>query len=287
MLNQRCCETNLYRQFGTRKVQLARFNWSKAAIVPAGGRAGKRRTSESNRNIARWPLPLRLLLLFLVGVSLGSLVNLGIYRLAYFRRRISPWSRTRGEVASRRWFDRLPVMGWLSLRREASIHGRGFWIRPMLVELFYGLGIVALYWWEVEQLALIPLEVRPLQGFLMPDAITLLHGQFLVQVVLLILLGAATFIDIDEQTIPDAVTVSGTLVALVLAAICHAGVLPGLQWDPQNARFADLILPLRFDYPEQANQLLASAVSLVIGLICYAAWCFALFRGIGGWGSVL
>jgi leader peptidase (prepilin peptidase) / N-methyltransferase len=225
---------------------------------------------------ARWPLSVRLVVLFLIGICLGSLVNLGIYRLAYLRRRISPWSRTRGEVPPRHWRDRLPVIGWLMLRREANIQGRGFWIRPMLIELFYGFGVAALYWWEVERLALIPPDVRPIGGFITQQAIVLLHWQFAVHVVLLVLLSVATFIDIDEQTIPDAITVSGTLIALILAAVCHAGTLPALQMNLQVPRFEDLLLPLRFDFPDEANQFLATILSLVIALVCYLTWCFAL-----------
>src|SRR6476660_9599707 len=173
-------------------------------------------------------MPLRLLGLFLIGACLGAAINLGIYRLAYLRRRISAWSRTRGRLPSRGWLDRVPIIGWWNLRREAKIHGRGFWIRPMLLELVFGLGIAALYWLEIGELAINRALAAP---GLQPgaNAITLLHYQFAIHVVLLALMAVATFIDIDEQTVPDAITIPGTIIGLSIAALCSAPVLPLLQ----------------------------------------------------------
>ena len=61
------------------------------------------------------PLPLRIVLLFLFGACLGAAVNLGIYRLAYLRRRISPWSYTLGPLKPRSGLDRIPILGWFGL----------------------------------------------------------------------------------------------------------------------------------------------------------------------------
>ena len=81
------------------------------------------------------PLPLRLAALAVVGVLAGSLVNAGIYALAWFSRPISPWQRAHPSAPPRRWSDFLPIVGWLGLSRETAIHGQGFWIRPLLIEL--------------------------------------------------------------------------------------------------------------------------------------------------------
>jgi len=220
-------------------------------------------------------MPLRLLGLFLIGACLGAAINLGIYRLAYLRRRISPWSRTRGRLPARGLLDRVPIVGWWNLRREAKIHGRGFWIRPMLLELVFGLGIAALYWLEIGELAI---NVAPQFPGVRPgaDAITLLHSQFAIHVVLLVLMAMATFIDIDEQTVPDAITIPGTIIGLFFAVLCSAPVLPLLQIAGQPPAAADLTSPLRFDYPTEATTFLASVWSLVLGLALYLGWCFAL-----------
>ncbi len=91
------------------------------------------------------PLPLRFALLFLAGACLGAAVNLGIYRLAYLRRRISPWSYTRGIVPPRNWLDRIPIVGWPGLARSigarprfldsADAHRTGFRARLALAVL--------------------------------------------------------------------------------------------------------------------------------------------------------
>src|SRR6185503_18758243 len=90
-----------------------------------------------------------------LGVLVGTQINRGIYRLAWFRREIGPWSQSHPEAPSRTSTDRVPIFGWWSLRREASIHGRGFWIRPLLLEVAMGFGFALLYWYEVDQGAVI------------------------------------------------------------------------------------------------------------------------------------
>ena len=77
------------------------------------------------------PESLQQALIFLLGLVGGTLANYVIYRFAYFNpRRISPWGLP-PEDSNRNGFDRIPVVGWLLLRRESNLHGRGFWIRPL------------------------------------------------------------------------------------------------------------------------------------------------------------
>src|SRR3954470_23476916 len=95
------------------------------------------------------PLSFQLGFLFVLGTVVGAQVNRGIYRLAWFPRAIGPWSLPDPAVLPRRRFDRVPVFGWFGLRREATVHGAGFWIRPLAIELGLGLGFVFLYWWEM------------------------------------------------------------------------------------------------------------------------------------------
>ncbi len=97
------------------------------------------------------PVGVRLALLFGCGVCAGGVVNWGVYRLACFARPISPWSPAAPEAPPRRWTDRIPLFGWLGLRRESGLHGTCFWLRPMLVELLAGVGCAWLYWWEVKK----------------------------------------------------------------------------------------------------------------------------------------
>ena len=235
-------------------------------------------------------------MLFVLGALLGGLANLAAYRLAWHARWISPWSgpdpRAKElKIPPRRLFDRVPIWGWLGLAREAPLHGRGFWIRPMLVELACAFGLAWLYWWEIDQTALLPEALRraiPRTWMLM------LHVQFAVHTLLIWLMLAASLIDTDEKTIPDAITVPGTLLALLISAVyplslLPAFVVPAVAGVPPNV-VADVIwqnltpqaLPVMTvtapnDMPPWLGPCPA-AVSLAIALCCWSLACFALLR---------
>ncbi|NIL97776.1 MAG: prepilin peptidase, partial [Planctomycetales bacterium] len=177
------------------------------------------------------PLEFRLALCMLAGALAGSLVNFGIYQFAWNRRPISPWSRPAQQLLVRTWADCIPIVGWLRLRREADFHGRGFWIRPLIVELLTAAGFAALYAWEIERqslfLDLLPLPLPPPGRLLAPLSPALLHWPLGSHYALIVLMLMATFIDIDEKTIPDQITFSGVLIGLVLATVQPWSLLPG------------------------------------------------------------
>ena len=225
------------------------------------------------------PLEYRLAGLFVLGAAVASIMNLAIYRLAWNQRSISPWSPPPVGGQRRIWLDRVPIFGWLSLRREFAAHGRGFWIRPLLVELATGLGLAALYWWEVDQPALFTHATRePLEGltFGVPLAAGLRHAISLSHAILILLMIVASVIDFDEKTIPDGITVPGTLVGLVLAATLPWSLLPvtfiSLAGTP-IVEFLHIASPNSWPAPILGN---VSTGSLLIGLGCYAFWCFLL-----------
>jgi leader peptidase (prepilin peptidase) / N-methyltransferase len=168
------------------------------------------------------PLELRLALVFVIGLGLGSLVNWAIYALAWRPRPISPWSRLAPGASPRRRLDRVPVIGWFALRREAAIHGSRFWIRPLLLEFGIGIALAALYWWEIERIGL----VRGQVGAAIFPPIEAIHWQFVSHTLLFCWIVAAAFIDIDEKIVPDDITVTGTLLGLILAAVIPISLLP-------------------------------------------------------------
>jgi prepilin signal peptidase PulO-like enzyme (type II secretory pathway) len=229
------------------------------------------------------PMGVRLAALLFLGACAGSLVNLGVYRLGWRRRAISPWSRPDTAAPPRRPWDRLPIFGWLTLRREAPLHGPGFWLRPMLVELIAAVGLAALYQWEVGCSGLLP------AGF--PAAPGVLHCQFLAHAALLALMLAASLIDVDERTIPDAITVPGALLGLLLAAVCPGSLLPDFQVLPNGAPVVDpLLLTAPGDWPAWLGGF-PNGASLAIALGCFVAWCAALaprtWYGRHGWRRAL
>ena len=221
--------------------------------------------------------------LFVFGVCVGGLLNLGVYRLAYHARSISPWSRPLPDAAPRRWFDRVPVFGWLTLRREAKLHGTAYWLRPMFVELLCGVGFAALYWWEIKQ-----------QGLLLPrvpvPGPAVLHLQYVSHLLLLSLMLVASLIDVDERNIPDSITLPGTLLGLLLAVIFPWSLLPDLLRQVNLDMFGNPLgappAPPAYDFlhltsPRPWPQWLdgfPGKWSLGVALGCWWLWCVALME---------
>jgi leader peptidase (prepilin peptidase) / N-methyltransferase len=227
------------------------------------------------------PMEARMILLFAAGTILGALVNLAVYGLAWNPRPISPWMRVHPAAPARRWSDRLPIFGWLGLSREASVHGRGFWIRPMLVELLCGLGLAALYYWEVGKVALYPADMpRPPNPALALAWPCILHEQFAAHAMFIWLMLVASLIDVDEKIIPDAVSRPGTLLGLFLAALWPWSLLPDVLPDVTE-QFVGVwkFNFLRITSPNDWPVVLDGAPhfgSLAIGLACWLLWCWAI-----------
>jgi leader peptidase (prepilin peptidase) / N-methyltransferase len=215
-------------------------------------------------------LEMRYAILFVIGVIAGGFANYLIYSWAYFPRHISPWAPPHQEAPPRRAMDRLPVLGWLGLRRESPLHGRAFWIRPMLIELSLGVALPAMYWFYTQTAGLLPEMMRDaavIAGF-SPWA----HSLFLVHAVLLVLMVAATFIDFDEQTIPDVITLPGTLLALI------AATLPWRTWLPSTVFWGNQlgIAETTFNVPWEFGDVWLGRRGLVTALAIWTVWCFAL-----------
>jgi prepilin signal peptidase PulO-like enzyme (type II secretory pathway) len=222
------------------------------------------------------PLEVRLAVLAIVGAALGGAVNVAVYRLAWHQRSYSPWSAPLEEALPRHWSDRIPVIGWFGLRREASLHGAGFWGRPTLVEMVTGVGLAALYWWEVDQ--------QGLTGPIIAESTdaAVLHSRFAIHVFLLALMLAASLIDMDEKNIPDGITVPGTLVGLILATAFPWALLPVLVRASDGPMGVDAVPTwsfLRLTSPNPWPDWLGGfphGASLAIALGCWWGWCFAL-----------
>jgi leader peptidase (prepilin peptidase) / N-methyltransferase len=244
-------------------------------------------------------LPLGLILAAAGGLIAGAFVNWAAYSLAWNSRPVSPWSAAHPKAPARRAADRVPLWGWLGLRRESVVHGRGFWIRPIAVELMMAAAWAALYWWEVDQQGPVARQFDSiLQGanLVAPTWITV--ATFVSHALLVTLMAAATLIDIDEKTIPDGITTPGTLLALILATVCPMSLLPHVALR-QGAPIAGVAIPLPAGVPAEAGALYVEPLSLTapngwppalegaprwlslaIGLTCFVTWIFALTHRI-------
>jgi leader peptidase (prepilin peptidase) / N-methyltransferase len=224
------------------------------------------------------PLGLRLTWLFALGALTGGLVNLAVYRLAFHKRSLSPWSAAPTGVPRRRATDRLPIVGWWALRRETFVQGRGFWIRPLAVEVFTGLLFAALYLveveWNVPQWGM-P-NGLPAAALLNPNWQLVLHMRYLAHLTLISLMLAASLIDYDEQMIPDAITLVGTMVGLAWAA-CYPWSLPWAgDWLVDGARETEF---LSLVSPEPWTPVLGGLPlwqPLAVALACWTFWCAAI-----------
>jgi prepilin signal peptidase PulO-like enzyme (type II secretory pathway) len=231
------------------------------------------------------PLTVRLAMLAIAGALAGSAINAGIYSLAWWPRAISPWQQRDQKAPPRHWSDFLPIVGWLGLVRETPSHGRGFWLRPMLLELACCVGLPSLYYWEIcYRLA------PPLVGVVAP-AVLSLHHQFFTHAILIGLMLVATFIDFDEKTIPDEITVTGTILGLLLAAAWPDSNLPVARPVGPAAlpifAYEPLLLTSTSHWPSWFNK----TCGLALGIAIFIAWCVALIPALatlrrGWWNGI-
>lgn len=234
--------------------------------------------------VLEMPLEFRLAICMFLGALAASLANFGIYRFAWNKRLVSPWSPAPKGAGPRTWADRIPILGWLFLRREVAFHGSGFWIRPMIIELIAAAGFAALYVWEVHDARLfMPAEFVPIVPpgrMLITVTPAITHGPLISHLILIVLMLIATFIDIDEKTIPDQVTITGTLVGLILAVLNPWSMLPGRTFSLPGpvpviqSEFLHITSPLQWS--ATLNGGAANYWSLAVGLLCFWLWCFAI-----------
>ncbi|HVX16167.1 MAG TPA: A24 family peptidase [Pirellulales bacterium] len=229
------------------------------------------------------PLPYRLAGIFVAGILVGYVANLIAFALSERPGR-SPWSRRHPYDGKSRWLDRLPLFGWLRLARKSEQLGRAFWVRPLLAELAMGGLCAGLYWWEVGLGMLLSGGQVAAGGKYEPSPITweIMHALYGAHVLLAFFMLTASLIDIDERIIPDEVTITGTLFALMLSA-GYAWTLmpvdvhinpPGLQF----VEFMTLVFPAR-SYPDQWPPVLEApkqTLPLFVALAVYWFWCVSL-----------
>jgi leader peptidase (prepilin peptidase)/N-methyltransferase len=135
-----------------------------------------------------WFFPL---CVFVFGAMIGSFLNVVIYRVPAGKSIVSPGSHCAcGQPI--KWYHNLPILSWIILRGRARCCNQPYSVRYPLVELLTAVLFLTVW-------------LR-----LPPDAA--LGGLILVS-----LLIAATFIDLDHMIIPDSITIGGVVVAVVLS----------------------------------------------------------------------
>ncbi|MFO1064238.1 MAG: prepilin peptidase [Pirellulales bacterium] len=219
---------------------------------------------------AALPSPVRLAVVACCSLLAASFINWAIYSLAWNRRAVGAWSPAPAGSPAHSFADWLPIIGWWRLKRESKTHGNGYWIRPFLIEIIYPLCIFWLYRFEIS-------------GGMLPNpamAMKLgaeLHYQFAAHFVLITLMMAATFIDFDEQTIPDEITVFGTLFGLV-ASTFFAALFP--WWLLASANQKPQIVELDAFAPAFRPDWMSGEAGLGVAVTVLTVW------ALGLWGPI-
>lgn len=141
------------------------------------------------------------LYVFLIGLCVGSFMNVCIYRIPGGRSIVSPASSCPACKTPIRFYDNIPLLSYLLLRGKCRSCGMKISLRYPLVELLGGATALASY----------------LKFGWSPEAI--------VYFVFAATLEVVTFIDIDHRIIPDRITLPGIPVFFAAAVW-----LPGIGW---------------------------------------------------------
>lgn len=147
---------------------------------------------------------------FGVGASIGSFLNVVIYRVPNGlsvhqpKRSFCPSCKTQIPMSLN-----IPVVSWVMLRGRCKWCEKPIPVRYLLVEVLTGIVFLAI--WMIK----------------IPDAQTILGhygtlGEVFALWILTSLLIAATFIDLDHFIIPDSITVGGCGVAILLSFLVPA-----------------------------------------------------------------
>src|SRR5262249_51647155 len=90
-----------------------------------------------------------LFMVFLVGIIIGSFLNVCIERLPLEKSLLWPGSRCGHCLQPVKWYDNVPLLSYWILQGRCRQCGGRFSIRYFAVELITGIGFVLLFWWVV------------------------------------------------------------------------------------------------------------------------------------------
>ncbi len=219
--------------------------------------------------LADLPGPFVTVIAVALGLVFGSFLNVVIYRLPRAESLSHPGSRCPGCGEPIRFYDNIPVLGWLILRGRARCCGIRISPRYPLIEALGGL----LAWAIVRAII-----------FELPDGTLWWRVVLLFALYLALALGllAASFIDLDHMYLPDPITLGGT--ALGFASVSLRDLT--LREAAVGALVGFLVVWLPFDFlyrrlRGQSGMGLGDA-KLVMLAGAWFGWQGALFALLGG-----
>jgi leader peptidase (prepilin peptidase) / N-methyltransferase len=151
---------------------------------------------------------------FLFGAVVGSFLNVCICRMPKDESIVSPPSHCPNCNYQIRWYDNIPLLSYLFLKGRCR--GCGTRISPQypLVELLNGLLALALF---LKFFRNVPEDLFRAPGFF-----------FLILFVFCSALVVVTFIDLEHQIIPDAITLPGIVIGFAISFFTPIGWLHSL-----------------------------------------------------------
>ena len=166
---------------------------------------------------------------FLLGLLLGSFLNVCISRLPEHRSISKPRSHCPQCLATIRWYDNVPLLSWLLLAAECrSCKGRIPWRYPA-VELAVGLLFALCGRLLVFGYIAYAQFGQPFDTWLWPSTVGAILGFLLIGLLVM---------DWQTHTLPDAFTLTGMLIGFLLIFVRAAFLAPGeldIHFDPQRS----------------------------------------------------
>jgi len=180
-----------------------------------------------------------LVFVFVFGAMVGSFLNVCIARLPLEKSFIWPSSRCGHCLQPIRWYDNIPLISYWVLRGRCRTCGASFSIQYFSVELLTGLLFVLLFYLEIFR-NVHDLDVIKSNQYMIHNGIPPWQGLvvFGFHAILMSFLLVASFCDLDRQTIPLSLTVTGTIIGLIGAVLFPwpwpyapgGAIVPPLPW---------------------------------------------------------
>ena len=206
---------------------------------------------------------------FLLGLVVGSFLNVCIVRLPRGRSVVVPPSHCPRCSERIRFYDNIPIISFLVLRGRCRSCGEPISWRYPFVELLNGL----LYVWILYD-----------YGITLESFVVMAFCSAMIVI---------TFIDIDHQIIPDVITLPGMLLGLILAPfLISSSMFLGVS--ELNSSLSSLAHPLPFYLDRMlpdASPALTGFLNSLIGLLCGGAplliigWLWEKIRNIEAMGG--
>jgi len=150
------------------------------------------------------PEPAQLTILILLGLAVGSFLNVCIHRIPHGQSLVHPGSRCPRCGYTLRWFDNIPVLSYVSLLGRCSSCRATISIRYPIVEL-------------------VTMGLFVLHGFVFGWTPLLVPRVFFA--CLLVVLFA---IDLEHHLLPNVITLPGIIIGLIASAVLPPGLVDAL-----------------------------------------------------------